>query len=93
MKEQPIFTVPKKTYTGESAVVSLRLPKDMLKDLDEAAKISGRTRNELMAMAMEFALHHMVITGYPEEEGTASDPKVTDIHEIKAAGGYDNGNH
>ena len=52
--------IPKK-YTGESSVISLRLPKDMLEDVDAIAKSTGRTRNELLLTCMEFALKHMEI--------------------------------
>lgn len=55
------FQVAPKKYTGESAVISLRLPKDMLRDIDEAAVKLGRTRNEFMAMSLEFALDHLEI--------------------------------
>ena len=60
--EEPIFWIRQKKYLGETAVISMRLPKDMLKDIDEAAKISGRTRNEILSMGLEFALNHMTIT-------------------------------
>lgn len=52
--------IPKK-YTGETSVISLRLPKDMLEDVDAIAKSTGRTRNELLLTCMEFALKHMEI--------------------------------
>ncbi len=55
------FRVAPKKYTGESAVVSLRLPKDMLRDIDAAAAKVGRTRNEFMSMSLEFALDHLEI--------------------------------
>ena len=55
------FQVAPKKYTGESAVVSMRLPKDMLRDIDEAAAKLGRTRNEFMSMSLEFALDHLEI--------------------------------
>ena len=51
---------PKK-YTGETSIVSMRIPKDMLKDIDLAAKAAGRTRNEILQMSLEFALNHMSI--------------------------------
>ena len=51
---------PKK-YTGESAVISMRLPKDMLKDLEAASVAAGRTRNELLTRCIEFLLNHMEI--------------------------------
>ena len=56
--EKPIFQIAQKQYTGESAVISIRLPKDMLADLDEAARISGRTRNEILTMSLEFSMNH-----------------------------------
>ena len=60
--EEPVFWIRQKKYLGETAVISMRLPKDMLKDIDEAARISGRTRNEILSMGLEFALNHMTIT-------------------------------
>ena len=45
--------IPQKKYTGETAIVSMRIPKDMLKDIDTAAKAVGRTRNEIMQMSLE----------------------------------------
>ena len=53
--------IPQKKYTGETSIVSMRIPKDMLKDIDAAAKAVGRTRNEIMQMSLEFALNHMEI--------------------------------
>ncbi len=55
------FQITPKKYTGESAVVSLRLPKDMLREIDEAAAKLGRTRNDFMSMSLEFALDHLEI--------------------------------
>lgn len=60
MKE-PVLYIPKKKYTAESTVVSMRIPKDMLKDIDEAARLTGRTRNELLSMSIEFSLKHLKI--------------------------------
>lgn len=55
------FQITPKKYTGETAVVSLRLPKEMLRDIDAAAAKAGRTRNEFMSMSLEFALNHLEI--------------------------------
>lgn len=60
--DEPIFLIKQKKYLGETAVVSMRIPKDMLADIDKAAEFSGRTRNEIMSMSLEFALNHMKIT-------------------------------
>ena len=50
-----------KRYGSESTVVSFRLPKDMLHDIDRVAETTGRTRNEIMTTSLEFALQHMEI--------------------------------
>ena len=57
----PKFQITPKKYTGESSVVSMRMPKDMLRDIDEIAAKIGRTRNEFMSMSLEFALDHLEI--------------------------------
>ena len=53
---EPVFRLQARKYTGETSVISVRLPKDMLRDLDAAAAAAGRTRNELLTMSLEFAL-------------------------------------
>ena len=65
--DEPIFLIRQKKYLGETAVISMRIPKDMLADIDNAAEISGRTRNEILTMSLEFALNHMKITA-PEND-------------------------
>ena len=58
---EPRFQITPKKYNGESSVVSMRRPKDMLKDIDEIAARIGRTRNEFMLLSLEFALEHLEI--------------------------------
>ncbi len=48
-------------YSGETTVVSMRMAKDMLKDIDNIASITGRTRNDILMISLEFALEHMEI--------------------------------
>ena len=48
-------------YGGESAVISLRLPKDMLAEIDRIATDTGRTRNEILVLSMEYALENTEI--------------------------------
>ena len=48
-------------YGGETTVISLRLPKEMLKVIDETASATGRTRNEILVLSMEYALENMEI--------------------------------
>ena len=56
------LVIPPKKYTGETSIVSMRIPKDMLKDIDTVARAAGRTRNEILQMSLEFALNHMEIS-------------------------------
>jgi len=51
----------KKRYSGETSIISMRLPKDMLHDIDEVAEQTGRTRNEILMLSLEFALDHMEV--------------------------------
>lgn len=48
-------------YGGETAVISVRLPKEMLSVIDQVANDTGRTRNEIVVKSMEFALENMEI--------------------------------
>lgn len=57
----PKLQISRKRYSGESTVISMRIPKDMLGDLDKIAGFTGRTRNEILTMSLEFALKHMQI--------------------------------
>ena len=59
--EKPKLQITPKKYSVESSVISMRLPKDMLRDIDAVAEETGRTRNEIMLLSMEFALDNMEI--------------------------------
>ena len=61
-KDIPEFRVRAKKYTAASTVVSIRIPKDMLQALDDIAAETGRTRNEIIAKGLEFAMEHLEIT-------------------------------
>ena len=72
--EIPILLITPKKYSGETTIVSMRMSKEMLKDIDSVAALVGRTRNEIMAMSLEFALEHMeIITKEREDTKNGSD--------------------
>lgn len=52
---------PRKPAFGKTAVVSARLPEDMIKELDKVAEKTGRTRNELIQMCIDYALKNLEI--------------------------------
>ncbi len=66
--ERPILRISPKKYSGETTIVSMRLAKDLLRDIDTVANVTRRTRNEIMAMSLEFALEHMEIAMKEREE-------------------------
>lgn len=60
MTEKKLVIKPHR-FGGETAVISLRLPKKMLAVIDQVATDTGRTRNEILVLSMEFALENMEI--------------------------------
>ena len=61
MNDEKKLVIQPQKYGGETSVVSMRMPKNMLADIDKVAAETGRTRNEIMMLSMEFALEHMEI--------------------------------
>ena len=66
--DKPILRISPKKYAGETTIVSMRMAKDLLKDIDAVANVTGRTRNEILTMSLEFALEHMEIVMREREE-------------------------
>lgn len=60
LSEKKLIIQPHK-YTGATSVISMRMPKDMLADIDEVAAKTGRARNEILMLSIEFALENMQI--------------------------------
>ena len=61
VKDSKKLVIQTHKYTEPSMVVSLRLPKDMLADIDKVAAVSGRSRNEILLMSLEYALGNLEI--------------------------------
>ena len=60
MAEKKLVIASKK-YRGESSVVSVRLPNELIRHLDTIAEETGRTRNELIQTCLEYALNNLEI--------------------------------
>ena len=60
MAEKKLVIASKK-FRGESSVVSVRLPNELIRQLDAIAEETGRTRNELIQTCLEFALGNLEI--------------------------------
>ena len=59
--ENTFVVHPRKPGFGKTSVVSARLPDDMIEELDKIAHKTGRTRNELIQMCIDFALKNIEI--------------------------------
>ena len=55
------LVIPQKKYRGETAVVSVRLPQELIGRIDDAAARTGRTRNEIIMKCLEFSIDNLEI--------------------------------
>ena len=55
------LVISTKKYTGETAVISPRIPSDLIKEIDDICETTGRTRNEVVQMCLEFAVDNLEI--------------------------------
>ena len=60
MAEQKLIISPKR-FRGDSSVVSVRLPDSLVDRLDEIAKQTGRTRNEVIQKCLIYAVDRIEI--------------------------------
>ena len=66
--ETPVLRILPKKYGGETTILSMRIHKELLKDIDAVANLTGRNRNEILTMSLEFALNHMEVVMKKQEE-------------------------
>ena len=59
--QPPKMQITPRKYNEETTVISMRMPKDMLRDIDAVASKTGRTRNDILMLSMEFALENLEI--------------------------------
>ena len=62
MQDSKLIITPKR-YKDETQVILVRMPKDMLRDIDAVAQNTGRTRNEIILLGMTFTLQNLEIAG------------------------------
>ena len=53
--------ISRRRFKGDSSVVSVRLPNDLVKSLDEIAEKTGRTRNEIIQKCIEFSVENIEV--------------------------------
>lgn len=66
--DKPILRIAPKKYAGETTIVSMRLSKELLRDIDFVSSKTGYNRNEILTKSLEFALNHMEIIATESEE-------------------------
>ena len=54
--------ISSKKFRGDSSVVSVRLPNDMIEKLDTISEQTGRTRNEIIQKCLAYSIENLEIT-------------------------------
>lgn len=65
--QEPVLRIQPKRYSGETTVISMRLSRDLVREIDAVAASTGYNRNEILTKSLEFALMHMEIETIQEE--------------------------
>ncbi len=53
------FSIPPRRFRGETAVVASRLPVELISLLDDLSHKTGRSRNEVIQLCLEYAIDNM----------------------------------
>ena len=56
------LVISSKKFRGDSSVVSVRLPNDMIEKLDAIAEQTGRTRNEIIQKCLAYSIENIEVT-------------------------------
>ena len=56
------LVISSKKFRGDSSVVSVRLPNDMIDKLDAIAKQTGRTRNEIILKCLTYSIENIEVS-------------------------------
>ena len=67
--EEKKLTITSKKYRGDSLVVSIRLPNDLVDTIDNIAKNAGRTRNDIIQHCLEFSVDNLEIKWVERNNG------------------------
>ena len=55
------LVISSKKFRGDSSVVSVRLPNDMIEKLDAIAEQTGRTRNEIIQKCLIYSIENIEV--------------------------------
>ena len=59
--EEKKLVISRKKYTGETAVISARLPLDLIKKINDICDETGRSKNEIIQICLEFSIDNIEI--------------------------------
>lgn len=59
--DNELLKIRERKYQGETEVVSARLPSELVKELSQIAKETGRSRNEIIELCLAFAVNRVKI--------------------------------
>lgn len=55
------LSIKAKKYKGNTSVISARIPDEMVERIDDISNKTGRNRNEIIVMCLEFAIENVEI--------------------------------
>ncbi len=58
------LVISSKKFRGDTSVVSVRLPNDMIEELDSIAEQTGRTRNEIIQKCLAFSIENIEVSNH-----------------------------
>ena len=61
MESEKKCVITAKKYKGDTCVVSARLNSELVKKLDQIAEKTGRNRNDIITLLLEFAVDNVEI--------------------------------
>ena len=56
------LVIASKKFRGDSSVVSVRLPNELIERIDTVAEQTGRTRNEIIQKCLAFSIENIEVT-------------------------------
>ncbi len=59
--EEKKLVISQKKFSGDSSVLSLRLPNELVSELDRIAENTKRTRNDIVQKCLEYAIQNIEI--------------------------------
>lgn len=76
------FSIPPRRFRGETAVVASRLPVELISLLDDLSHKTGRSRNEVIQLCLEYAIDNMEDEDSQPEQESGGQTVLDTVHII-----------